>query len=368
MRIILVGGGTGGPVMPLIAVQQKISADYPDAEFLFIGTTNGMEKDFVKKYKIPFVSIPAGKLRRYFSFRNLVTPFQVFAGFIKSLSIIRSYRPDVIFSAGGFVAVPVVMAAFILRKKIVLHQQDVVPSLTNQILAPLATKITVSFEGSVKDFRVSSGLFLTDQNKNPENQKVIWTGNPVREELILNNPDLVEIKKKFGIHDEQLVILFLGGATGALALNQILLEALPDLTKFSHIIHATGRGKEIVFTSPNYHPYEFLPHLQEAYAIADLVISRAGLSTITELAVLKKVSIIIPMPDSHQEKNAWVLDQKEAALCLDQKSLTAADLISLVRKIMYDADWQRQLQENISKLMPRDAARRIAKVIENLCQ
>ncbi len=363
MKIILVGGGTGGPVMPLIAVKQKVEKKHPDAEFLFVGTNNGLEEKFAAQYNIPFVGVRAGKLRRYFSVRTLLVPFEILLGFIEALGVIRNFKPDVIFGAGGYVTVPVAIAAWISGVKTVVHQQDVYPSLTNQIVAPLATRITVSFEGSLKDFRINSGLF--GSSKEP---KVIWTGNPFREDLLQVTKDPKEIKKSFGINDELPVVLFLGGATGALKLNEILQSALPELTAFAQIIHSTGKGKGIGFKSENYHSYELISNMPEAYAIADIVVSRAGLSTITELSALKKVSIVVPMPDSHQEYNAEILHNAEAALCFDQNQLTPELLISTIRKIMYDAQWQNQLKENIHKIMPDDAADKIAEIIINLCR
>ncbi len=163
------------------------------------------------------------------------------------------------------------------------------------------------------------------------------------------------------------MILFMGGATGAMRLNEILLEALPKLTEFAHVIHSTGKGKGIEFNNPNYHPYELISNMADAYAISDIVISRAGLSSITELAALKKVSIIIPMPDSHQEFNAQALALKDAAICVNQEDLNVELLISLIRKIMYDAAWQNQLKNNIHKIMPENATGKIAEILINLC-
>ncbi|GAC1573370.1 MAG: hypothetical protein NVS3B9_3910 [Candidatus Doudnabacteria bacterium] len=257
MKILLVGGGTGGPVMPLIAVMQKVKELPPSADFLLIGTNKGPEKDLALKYSIDFIGIPAGKLRRYFSFQNFYAPFLVFAGFFKALKVIKDFNPDVVLGAGGYVSVPVVIAAWILRKKIVIHQQDVLPSLTNQILAPLATKITVTFEKSGKDFRLSSGLFM------PKDSKVIWTGNPVRAEL-MNPRSSEDIKKSFNIIDQRIVILFLGGATGALALNKIIAEVLPALCEFSEVIHVTGKGKAIDFFNPHYQAYDLISNIDEA--------------------------------------------------------------------------------------------------------
>ncbi len=364
MKIILAGGGTGGPVMPLIAVKQKIERLHPDAQFLFVGTNNGLERQFAEKYNLPFVSVPAGKMRRYFSLRNIFAPFEVMLGFFKSVAVIRTFGADAVFAAGGYVAVPVVMAAWILRKKIVIHQQDVYPSLTNQLVAPLANKITVTFESSMRDFRINSGMLPQDGRVH----KIVWTGNPVREDLLHDKKDVDSIRKEFGLNNELPVILFLGGATGAIALNQILLEALPRLTQNAQIIHSTGKGKGIDFNHPNYHPYELIPNMEDAYKVADIVICRAGLSTITELSALKKVAIVIPMPNSHQEYNAKILDEKRAAVCLSQTDLTADFLISTIQKIMYDGEWQLELKNNIHGLMPADAAHRIAEIIIDLCK
>lgn len=365
MRILLVGGGTGGPAIPLLAVQQHMKKNHPKAEFLFVGTFNGPELTFAKKYAVPFVSIPAGKLRRYFSVKNFFSPFLVLAGFFKSLSIIYKFKPDLVFAAGGFVSVPAIMAAWIMRKKILIHQQDLQPTLSNQLVAPLADKITVTFEKSLKDFRSGSGMFWD----NRVTEKAQWTGNPVREDILeAKNKNPADIKKKMGLKEDLPVMLITGGATGAQSLNQILLEALPELVKFIQVIHSTGKGKSINFIHPNYHPYELLDNMDEAYAVSDIVISRAGLSSISELCALSKVSIIIPLPDSHQLHNAEILEEKNAAVVLDQQELSGADLVQLIRKLMYNGSWQNELKENISNIIPQGATEKISNIILQLCK
>ncbi|MEK7075648.1 MAG: UDP-N-acetylglucosamine--N-acetylmuramyl-(pentapeptide) pyrophosphoryl-undecaprenol N-acetylglucosamine transferase [Patescibacteria group bacterium] len=366
MKIILVGGGTGGPVIPLVAVQQKIQKEFPKAKFLFVGTSSGPEKQMLVKYNIPFKSIASGKLRRYFSLLNIFAPFLVLIGFVQSLSIIKKFNPDIIFAAGGYVAVPIVFAAWILKKKIVIHQQDYIPSLTNKILSPFATKITVSFEHSLKDFLSGSGIFGYSKNE----QRVHWTGNPFREELTV---DISETEKKkareeFGLKEDMPVVLILGGATGATGLNNIIEEALPELVKISQVIHSTGIGKGISFNHPNYHPYELISNMKGAYALSDIVISRAGMSTITELSALKKAAIIVPMPDSHQTENAAILLVSQAALVIPQGTLSGERLVDIVRKVMYDWEYQNTIRENIYKLMPHNATEKISKIILDLCQ
>ena len=365
MRILLAGGGTGGPVVPLLAVYQKIKKDHPEVKFLLIGTNKGPERIFAQHNNLDFQSIPAGKWRRYFSFANFVAPFEVIAGFIKALKIIKEFNPDVVFGAGGYVAVPVMLAAFIKRKKIVIHQQDIRTSLTNKILSPLADKITVSFEWSLKDFYSGSGI------SSLKKEKVIWTGNPCREEFlkIYSDQQLKKIREGLGLTERIPVIFVFGGGTGAQGLNLILEEALPDLVRFAYAIHGTGSAKKSInFQHPRYLPQTLISNMADVCAIADFVVCRAGLSTITELSVSKKAAIIVPMPDSHQVDNALVLKYFNAAIVLNQNNLDGAGLTAVIRKLMYDLELQTTLRQNICMLMPRDATEKVAKIILQLCQ
>lgn len=366
MKIILAGGGSGGPSVPLIAVAQTIKAKYPEAEFLFLGSSSGPERVFAKKYQISFESVPSGKLRRYFTLKNILAPFFVIVGFIKSIFIIQRFKADIVFSAGGFVSVPVGLAAKLLGKKLLIHQQDVLPTLSNKILSPFADKITTAFEKSVKDFNSGFGLIGSS------GQKVLWTGNPVRKDLLdvskKSPEELLQLKKTLGLNNNQPVILILGGATGALGLNQILEKALPELVKLAQIIHSTGAGKQIDFKDSNYHPFELIENIESFYAVSDIVISRAGLSTITELSALQKVAIIVPMPNSHQFYNAQVLDESNSAVVLDQNLLSPEMLTETIKRIMYNGDWVKEMKENIGKIFPKDADENISNLIIELCK
>ncbi len=361
MRILLAGGGTGGPSVPLFAVQQHLKKTHPHAMFLFVGANSGPERAFAEKYAVPFISIPSGKLRRYFSLRNLTAPFEVLFGFFKAYSILKKFDPDVVFAAGGYISVPIVLAAFFQKRKILIHQQDVEPTLSNKILAPFATKITVTFEQSMKFFSSGSGFFRQKE------EKVIWTGNPYREELLNAELDAKAVRAKFNIVDELPVILVFGGATGALGLNKIIEGALLELTRFAHVIHATGAGKGIDFKHHLYHQYALIPNMDEAYKIADIVICRAGLSTITELSTLKKVAIVVPMPDSHQLYNAEALAEQHAAIVFNQKLLTPELLVKEVRTLTYDGQRQNLLKESIYTIMPKNSTEKIANIILDLC-
>lgn len=350
--------------MPLIAVQQILKEKHLQAEFMLAGTDSGLEKDFAKKYNLFYVRIPSGKLRRYFSWANFFAPFLVLFGFLKALYVVHKFNPDLIFGAGGFVSVPIMFAAFVLRKKILVHQQDLQPSLTNKIVAPLADNITVSFESSLKDFNFKSGLF-----QSPESDKIIWTGNPVRKEILyqFSDQEKSEIKNKYGIVLYRPVVLILGGATGAASLNDIILKTLPGLISFADVIHSTGKGKTINFSSQHYKQFEIIENMPEMYAIADIVVTRAGLSTLSELSVLGKVAIVVPMPESHQLYNASMLADAHAAVVLNQSGLSSEQMLLTIRKLLYDANWQAELKENISKLMPKNAAQRIAEIAEKIC-
>src|SRR5579885_3116676 len=173
LKILLVGGGTGGPVAPLLAVAQCLRNARSRVEFLFIGTRKGPEQAMVAAANIAFTSIFAGKWRRYFSVKNLLTPFQVIIGFVQALLVLKKNRPVVAFGAGGFVQVPVLYAAWIYRIPVIIHQQDISPGFANAICAPIASLITVSFEESLKEFSQGTGL-LSHKSKS----KVIVTGNP----------------------------------------------------------------------------------------------------------------------------------------------------------------------------------------------
>ncbi len=362
MNILLVGGGSGGPVMPLLATAEAIKKTHPRARFLLVGTRSGPESNIAQKAGLDFAAISAGKLRRYLSWRNLLAPFQVGAGFWQARRILREFKPDCILAAGGFVQVPLVWAAYFMGIPVVLHQQDVLPSLANRLCQLAASKITVTFEGGQAAFASGLGLFY-----NRKRDKIIWTGNPFRQQLA--DGDKERAGKFFGLKPDLPTLLVLGGGSGAQFLNRLIGDSLPDLSRSVQIIHATGAGKGGgAMPADNYHPYEFIDNMADAYAAADLVLCRAGLSTITELSNLQKISIIVPMPDSHQEINGLLLYRLDAAIVLQQHLLNPARLVELVRKLLFDAEAQKILQRNIGLIMPRRAAEKVADLVVKLAE
>lgn len=357
MKIILVGGETLGSVMPLIAVYQKLKEKVNRLEVLWIGASGGLEAKVVKEYLIDYRTITAGKLRRYFSWRNFFDIFKIFIGFIESFFIILTFKPEIIVGAGIFLQVPVMLAGKLLNKKILIHQQDRQKSFSNFLCEKIADKITVAFKKSLADFA---------------GNKTILTGNPYRPEILTGK--VTTAYQIFNLKQNLPTILILGGGTGALALNKLVVKSLARLTLFCQIIHLTGQNKQVnpaelsvVSSLTNYHPYEFLTdNLKHAYSAADLIISRAGLSTLTELSALSKPVILIPLPDSHQEDNAYYFKERGAALILNQKKINPKQLAESVKKMLNSQEQCFKLSANLSRLMPRNADELIAEEIIKL--
>ncbi len=356
MKIIMVGGGTGGPVVPLLAVADELRKLKPETEFLFIGTRKGPELELVEKAGYRFVSIPSGKFRRYFSLSNVSDIFKIGAGYLRARKIIKEFLPDLVFSVGGYVGVPVCFAARSAKVKVIIHQQDAQVGLANRLVAPFASYITTAFESTAKEFYSGSGL-----EQNPKT-KTEFVGNPVRSEFL--NPAVAN-RDFFKLVSDLPVLFITGGGTGAEQINEVVAQALPELVKAHQVIHLTGRGKNnISFHDPNYHSYEFLAkEYPDAMKLADIVVSRAGLSTIAELSALGKVSIIVPMPDSHQEENARNLKQANAAVVLEKDEFNAETLARVIISLKFNQKRLELLSSNIFKLMPHDSAVRIAEIL-----
>lgn len=360
MKILLAGGGSGGPVAPLLAVAETIKQRHQTAKFLLVGTFSGPESLMAKRAGVEFTAIPAGKWRRYLSLANLFTPFLVVGGFLKALKILKRFRPDCVFGTGSFVQVPVVWAAAWLKIPVVLHQQDLRPSLANTLCQAAADKITVTFEQSLVDFSSGLGLFY----KKRKADKIVWTGNPFRSQL--KGADRQKAFSNFNLAPDFPTLLVLGGGTGAMFFNRLLKKALPELSRSVQIIHAAGKGKLLSAPQKHYHPYEFIADMDLAYEAADIVLARAGMSTITELSNLKKVAIIVPMPKTHQEENAFALMSGQAAIVVPQPMLTPTTLTRVIRKLLFDLKTQDILKHNIGKIMPHNSAHKIAEIIETL--
>ncbi len=343
MRILLSGGGTLGPVTPLLALAEHLKNGN---DFLWIGTADGPERGFVEAAGIRFASVPAGKIRRYADVRNVTDPFKNVAGTAAALSLIGEFRPDVHVTAGGFVSVPVAAAGKMRGLPLVVHQQDIEPIRSNLLMARLAAAVTASCDDAAKSFV----RFTPD-----------IVGNPVRKFLrdAAARPALLATPP---------TVLVLGGGTGALGLNRRISAALERLTTFCQIVHVTG-GKEAAGERPRYRPVTFLKEdLADAYRSADLVISRAGFGTLSELAVFKKPTLLVPLPDSPQEKNARYVVSRNAAELLAERACTVQLLTRVVRRLLDDVDQRKMLGTNLRATLGDGDPEPLAKVVRRVAK
>ncbi|MGE5297662.1 MAG: UDP-N-acetylglucosamine--N-acetylmuramyl-(pentapeptide) pyrophosphoryl-undecaprenol N-acetylglucosamine transferase [Acidobacteriaceae bacterium] len=357
MRILFAGGGTGGPIAPMLAVAEEIKRLSPNSEFLFVGSKAGPEKGLVEAAGFEFQAMSAAKLRRYFSLRNFWDAFVFVGSLFRARRIISAFNPDVIFSVGGFVSVPLALIGRLKKITIVIHQQDARPGLANKLVSPMASLVTTAFAETAKMFYSNPGLVKGEKLK-----RVEWVGNPVRQEFFDKN---IKYRDFFKLKSELPVLLIFGGATGARQINEVVSFALPALVQSHQVIHIYGPGNERPnFSDPNYHPYEFLgKEMPSAIKLSDIVICRAGLSSIAELSALGKIAVVVPIPGTHQEENASVLKERAAAVVLSKEEFEPETLVRVVVSLKFNLPRQQTLSRNISDLMPKDSANRIAKLI-----
>jgi UDP-N-acetylglucosamine--N-acetylmuramyl-(pentapeptide) pyrophosphoryl-undecaprenol N-acetylglucosamine transferase len=352
VRVLLAGGGSGGSATPVIAVAEALRARAPGTEFLFVGTSDGPERALAEAAGLPFATVAAGKLRRYVDWRNVLDAGRVPLGVLQAARHVRGFRPDAAFGAGGFASVPPLMAAALGGVPVLIHQQDVEPGLANRLLVPFARRISVTFPASRAHF---------------PGGKTVVSGNPVR--LAMLAGDRAEARRLFDLEPDLPTLLVTGGGTGALGLNRRVAAAVPALVEFCQVIHLTGRGRGVppAAPSPRYHAYEFLvDEMRHALAAADLVVARAGLGTLSELAALGKPMVLVPMPRSHQLANARAAAQARAARVVAEERLTPERLVALVRGLLADSAARMTLATAAHTLLPRDAAERVAALLQHL--
>jgi UDP-N-acetylglucosamine--N-acetylmuramyl-(pentapeptide) pyrophosphoryl-undecaprenol N-acetylglucosamine transferase len=325
MRIFFSGGGTAGSVTPLLAIAEQLT----EHELFFVGTKHGVERQLVQS--MHYLVLPAGKFRRYFSLRNILDLILIPYAAVRALCLMLHYMPAVVVSAGGYVSVPLAWAAWWCNVPVVVHHQDIRMSLATRLMKPFAALVTNARE----------------------------IGNPVR--------SLTVTTHDFKLDTAVPTVLIMGGGTGAQAINNLV---SPKLTEFCNVIHVTGPGKTAAFSESvqRYQRFELLKeNFAEALHKADLVVSRAGFGTITELAALGKAAVIIPIPRSHQEDNAKWLEDHQAAVMLLQDTLTAETFAQEIQQLLGNTTKLDQLRTNIGKLLPSQAAQHLAQLIQTFC-
>lgn len=320
-RIILTGGGTAGHVTPNIALLPRLKELGYDIQY--IGSYTGIEKELIEPFGIPYHGISSGKLRRYFSVQNFTDPFRVLKGFREAHKLIRQLKPDVIFSKGGFVSVPVVLAGKRCKVPVIIHESDMTPGLANKIAIPSAAKVCCNFPETLKSL--------------PEG-KAVLTGSPIRQELLSGNK--IAAMDMCHFTSDKPVILVIGGSLGAVAVNNAVREALPELLKDFQIIHLCGKGKmdESLKDVEGYCQFEYIKNeLRNLFALADIVISRAGANAICELLALHKPNLLIPLSANasrgDQILNARSFERQGLSLVLEEEQLTKETLLAAVKNL-----------------------------------
>lgn len=344
----MTGGGTAGHVTPNLALVPKLKEN--NFEIKYIGSNDGIEKEIITNNNIPFYGISSGKLRRYFSMKNFTDPFKVLKGVGQSLHILSKEKPDVIFSKGGFVAVPVVIAASMKRIPVVAHESDMTPGLANKLSAPFCDKLCVTFRESLKYIKDNKGIL---------------TGSPIREEIL--NGDKAEGKKICGFTDEKEILFIMGGSLGSQLINNEIRNKLDMLLKEFNIIHICGKGNidESLNNKKGYKQFEFvreeLPHLMKC---CDYIISRAGANSIFEFLALKKPTILIPLSRKasrgDQILNAKSFTKEGYSLMIEEEELKDD---ALYNKILELKKSKNELIANMEKSQSTNASETIVNIL-----
>ncbi len=348
-KIVLTGGGTAGHVTPNIALLPALrDAGY---EITYMGSYDGIEKKLIADFDIPYVGISTGKFRRYLDLKNFTDPFRVIRGFSQAKKFLKEYKPDVVFSKGGFVSVPTVRAAASLGIPCIIHESDMTPGLANKFCIPVAKKVCCNFPETLKLL--------------PEN-KAVLTGSPIRAELSQGNR--LAGLDMCGFSANKPVIMVIGGSQGAAAVNKAVRDALPKLLEDFQVVHLCGKGKidNLLLNTPGYKQFEYIKsELKDLFAMADIVISRAGANAICELLALKKPNILIPLPASSsrgdQILNAQSFEAQGFSIVLSEDDLTTTLLIDKVHELYFTRQTFRDAMNKSSQI---DSIRTIVKLIE----
>lgn len=325
-KIIMTGGGSAGHVTPNLALIPKLKEEGFDIKY--IGSKDGIEKEIIKNANIPYFEISSGKLRRYFDMKNFTDPFKVVKGVFQALIVLNKEKPDVIFSKGGFVTVPVVMAASLKKIPVISHESDLTPGLANKLAAPFCDKLCVTFPESLKFIKGDKGIV---------------TGTPIRKDLLQGNK--IQGKKICGFKDDKKVLLVIGGSLGSKVINESIRKCIDQLLKEFNIVHICGKGNmdSSFKDKQGYFQVEYvseeLPHLM---ALSDLVISRAGANTIFELLALKKLNILIPLSKKasrgDQVLNAESFSNAGYSKVIEEEKLDSNTILSSIKDVILNKE------------------------------
>lgn len=356
MRVIISAGGTGGHIYPALAMINKIKEEEPNSEFIYIGTHNRMEKDLIPSLGIPYEAIEITGFIRKITLDNFKTLFRFLRARKRCLKIIEQFQPDVVIGAGGYVTAPVIWAAHKLGCKTFIHEQNSVVGLSNRYLSKYADKIGVSFDSTLDDF---------------PRDKVVLTGNPCSEKAI----QVKKAKKSdFGLSEDKKLVLIVMGSLGSRTVNEKMVEFLYGFrNKNYEVLFVTGEHyyssiKSKRFPS-NVKVVPFIQELPSVMKVTDLMVSRAGASTMSEITALGIPTIFIPSPyvtNNHQYKNAMDLVNKDAALIMEEKDLNKIAFIHMIDDILDDEKKYQRIKKNVSQLGIKDSSTRIYDILKEM--
>ncbi len=358
MKVIVSAGGTGGHIYPALAIIKKIKEMEPSSTFLYIGTTDRMEKDIVPALNIPYVGLEMKGLERKRIWKNGKSIHCFWKGIKKTRELIREFKPDVVLGIGGYITAPVVYAAHKEKVKTFIHEQNSIPGLSNRFLSHYVDKIGVSFEESINYF---------------DKKKTIYTGNPRSEEITKVKK---ASKKDFHLNDNKKLVLIVMGSLGSKTITEKMKAMIPCFKEKAYeVMVVTGKnyfeeyGKIEIPSNVKVVPY--LDNLIEVMKASDLFISRAGASTIAELTSIGLPTIFVPSPyvtHNHQMKNAEVLKNKGASEIIEEQNVNKDTLLPLIDTILNDKELYRKMKENTKKLGCQDSATKIYQVVKKLVE
>lgn len=322
-KIVLTGGGTAGHVTPNIALLPTLKEH--DYEISYIGSYDGIEKRLIEDFDIPYYGVATGKFRRYFDPKNFSDPFRVIKGFSEAKKYLKTIKPDIVFSKGGFVSVPVVRAAAALKIPCIIHESDITPGLANKLCIPVAEKVCCNFP---------------ETKKNLPEDKSLLTGSPIRSELMEGNKEAGY--ELCGFNPNVPTVMVIGGSLGANAINNAVRDALPKLLADFQVVHICGKDKmdNLLINTPGYKQFEYVKsELKDLFAITDVVISRAGANAICELLSLRIPNLLIPLPArasrGDQILNAASFEAQGFSMVIDEDDLNTDLLVEKLHELYF---------------------------------
>ena len=357
IKILLSGGGTGGHIYPAIAIANQLKQMYPNAKFLFVGAKDRMEMQKVPQAGFDIKGLWISGFQRRLTFKNLMFPLKLIYSLIKAKSIIKKFKPNVVIGTGGFASGPILQMAVRKGIKTLIQEQNSFPGVTNKLLAKQVNKICVAYDGLEKYF--------------PQN-KIIKTGNPVRQDILKIAAKRKEALKYFKLKANKTTLLVLGGSLGAKAINQLIEKHIKWFNELDiQVIWQTGKfydmPKNLLNNHNNVQAHTYINKMDLAYAAADIIISRAGAGTISELCIVGKPVIFIPSPnlaEDHQTKNAKFLADKQAAILLKESDINQFD--NIFKALLLSKTDRQKYGKNMKQLALPNATKQIVNTIKLL--